>query len=344
MHPGRVTTHASQARVPLTYRVRELTRVPIAEDGLRPVDLTATPAPGRYVDLASPAGRARVLLRETPGPVSAETAVFLHGLAGSSSNWTDLAATFAGCVRSIACDMPGFGLSEPPDGFDFSRRCHADVVIALLESEAAGPVHLFGNSYGGAVAIDIAARRPDLVATLTLISPAMPDLRLDLRRVSDQRILLAPVPVIGRRSRREIEAMSPRERAERLLRLCFAQPASVPPHRIAEAAEEIRVRSCLPWSGPALGKTTAALVRSWLVPPSQSLWGLLRHVHAPTLVVWGSDDRVVSVRKAPRTAMTVPRGRLLVLPRTGHVAQMERPHLVARAALGMFTHVREGTW
>jgi len=55
--------------------------------------------------------------------------------------------------------------------------------------------------------------------------------------------------------------------------------------------------------------------------------------------VWGAQDRLVTVRKALRTARSLPRGRLLVLPRTGHVAQMERPVTVARAVLGMW----EGT-
>ena len=334
----------SQVRLPLPSRVRQLTRVPIAADELRPVDLTAKPPPGRYVEVATAAGRCRVLLRETPGPALAETAVHLHGLAGSSSNWTDLAGVLSGRLRSIACDLPGFGFSEPPPGFDFTRQSHADSVIAMLDDLCAGPVHLFGNSYGGAVAIDVAARRPDLVATLTLISPAVPDLRLDVRRVSDQRILLAPMPWIGRKVRRQLAAVTPRERAERLLRLCFADPGAVPQHRLDEATEELRQRAGLPWAAPALGRTTAGLVRSWFMPPPRSLWGLMSQVRVPSLVVWGSEDRVVTVRKAPRTAAALSRGRLLVLPRTGHVAQMERPHVLARATLGMLAEVQAGTW
>ncbi len=97
----------------------------------------------------------------------------------------------------------------------------------------------------------------------------------------------------------------------------------------------------MPWSGPALGRTTAELVRSWLAPPTRSLWHRLPEVVAPSLVVWGSADRVVTVRKAPRTAMLLPRGRLLVLPRTGHVAQMERPRMVAQAVLGL---VQTDSW
>jgi pimeloyl-ACP methyl ester carboxylesterase len=312
-------------------------------DGVPTVDLSAKPPPGRHIDLSTRFGPTRIFVRETPGQEpAAETAVHVHGLAGSSSNWADLAGVLSVRLRSLAVDLPGFGRSEPPAGFDFTRRAHSDVLSRYLEGLGTGPIHLFGNSFGAAVAIEVAARRPDLVATLTLISPAMPDLRPDLRRVSDQRIALAYLPIIGRRARRELAAVSARERTERLMRLCFAEPDSVPPHRVEEAIEELRERALLPWAGLALERTTLELVRSWVAQPS--LWMLLDHVHAPGLVVWGSEDRLVSVRKGPRTARTLRRGRLLVLPRTGHVAQMERPRMVARAVLAMLDEVRADAW
>ncbi|GAA4841690.1 alpha/beta fold hydrolase [Saccharopolyspora rosea] len=305
-------------------------------DGIPPLDLTATPPPGHCTVIDTRWGPLRLHARETPGPApDAPIAVHLHGLAGSATNWTDLSRQLSGRLRSIAVDLPGFGHSEPPPGFDFGRQAHAHVLARYLDGLGAGPVHLTGNSFGGAVAVELAATRPDLVATLTLISPAMPDLRPDPRRLSDARIVPALLPVVGARARRRLAAVTPHERAERLMRLCFAEPDSVPAHRVAEAAEEFREREALPWAGPSLGRTTTALLLSWLVPPSRSLWWRLRQVAAPTLVVWGLADRVVSARKAPRTAATLPRGRLLVLPRTGHVAQMERPRMVARAVLGL---------
>lgn len=332
-----------RTRVPLR---RQLTTIPMwPEAGVPAVDFAAKPPPGRFADLDTRFGPMRVRLRETPGPEpTAGTAVLLHGLAGSSSNWTDLAGLLSSRMRSIAVDLPGFGQSEPPEGFDFSREAHAHVVIRLIERLDTGPVQLFGNSFGGAVAIEVAALRPDLVSTLTLISPAMPDLRLDPRRLSDRRIALAWLPILGRRIRRQLASASPRERTERLMRLCFARPEAIPPHRVDEAVVEFLETVRLPWSAPALGRTTTELLRSWMVPPARSLWLLLSEVRVPGLVVWGSEDRLVSVRKAPRTARTLRRGRLLVLPRTGHVAQMERPRVLARAALAMFDEVRAGDW
>lgn len=322
----------------------ELTRVPLSEAVLPPMDLSAKPPPGRYVEVSTPSGALRLHVRETPGPGrDAPLALYVHGLAGSATNWTDLAGLLDSRLRGIAVDLPGFGRTEPPPDFDFGRQAHAEVVIGLLEA-LDRPVHLFGNSFGGAVGIEVAVQRPDLVATLTLISPAMPDLRPDPRRVSDPRIALAWLPLIGSRMRRAMAATTPRERAERLMRLCFAHPELIPPHRVDEAAEEFREYAQLPWIGPALGRTTRGLLRSWVSAQSQSLWGLLGRVTAPTLVLWGDSDRLVHVGKAPRTANLLARGRLLVLPHTGHVAQIERPRMVARAALGMLEAVEAGTW
>ncbi|OXM39098.1 alpha/beta hydrolase, partial [Amycolatopsis alba DSM 44262] len=64
--------------------------------------------------------------RTSGGP---ETAVYVHGLGGSSTNWTDLAALLAPQASGTSVDLPGFGYSEPPEDFDFSLDSHAEVVV-----------------------------------------------------------------------------------------------------------------------------------------------------------------------------------------------------------------------
>jgi pimeloyl-ACP methyl ester carboxylesterase len=129
-----------------------------------------------------------------------------------------------------------------------------------------------------------------------------------------------------------------------VLRLCFAEPSAVSAVRRAQAEEEFVERQGMEWALAALSRSAEGLVRSWLAPRSRSLWTVAAGVDRPALVVWGTRDRLVSVRKAPRTAAALPRGKLLVLPRTGHVAQMERPETVARAMLGMFDAHARGAW
>jgi pimeloyl-ACP methyl ester carboxylesterase len=197
---------------------------------------------------------------------------------------------------------------------------------------------------GGAIAMNVAADHPDLVRTLTLVSPAVPDLRPLVSRMSDPRLALAYLPVIGGPVRRKLAAVPVEERVLQLLNLVFADAGRVPQSRKDEAAAEFAERARMVWANPALARSTIGLFRSWLVPRSKSMWTLAPRITAPTLVVWGADDKLVTVRKAPRTARLIPRGRLLVLPRTGHVAQMERPGTVARAVLGMWEQVEAGNW
>ncbi|MFT7840810.1 alpha/beta fold hydrolase [Saccharothrix sp. BKS2] len=331
-----------------------ITHVPLSAAPLPPLDTTIEPWPGDYVEVAGH----RVHVRRTPGggvpgggssaggssAGGTRTAVYVHGLGGSSTNWTDLAAQLSGYAEGHALDLPGFGRSEPIHGYDFRMLTHAEVVIGYLDSLGAGPVDLFGNSMGGAITLMAAATRPDLVRTLTLVSPAVPDLRLSLRRVSDPRLPLAFLPVVGARVREQLAALTPRERTHQMLRLCFADPSLVPDNRIRQSEDEYVERSAQAWAGNALNRSTIELIRTWLVPRSRSLWLLPPKVTAPVLVIWGAEDRLVSVRKAPRVARMLPRGRLLVLPRTGHVAQMERPVSAARAVLGMWEAADRGEW
>src|SRR5215469_8587501 len=151
------------------------TLVPSMPGGAAPIQ----PWPGTLVPLSA----GDVFVRSTPVLPGAEPAVLVHGLGGSALNWTDLMgllsqADSAGPPMTCdALDLPGFGFSPPPVDGDYSVAARAAAVISLIEHRADGPVHLIGNSLGGAISTRVAARRPDLVRTLTLISPALPDLR-----------------------------------------------------------------------------------------------------------------------------------------------------------------------
>jgi pimeloyl-ACP methyl ester carboxylesterase len=316
-----------------------LTRVPLSAAPLPPLDMSVRPYPGEVVT----AGKHRLFARHTPGDTAA-TAVYVHGLGGSSTNWTDLSTQLAGYADGYSPDLPGFGRSEPVEGYDYSMVSHARTMIDYIESLGRGPVHLVGNSMGGTVSLIVAVIRPDLVRTLTLVSPAVPDLRPSLRRVSDPRLPLTVLPFIGPSMQRKLDALGARVRTEQVMRLCFADPAVVPEHRIVESMEEAAELGGLPWVNSALNGSTLSLFRIWITSGARSLWRLAPRVKAPSLVVWGADDRLISVRRAPRTARLLPRGRLLILPRTGHIAQMERPVSVARAMLGMWEAVEKQTW
>ncbi|HEU5269416.1 MAG TPA: alpha/beta fold hydrolase [Jatrophihabitans sp.] len=328
----------SRPRVGMPPRAGRRSRrtVPIAELAsptdypLAPVDTSRPPWPGEEIGV----GRSRIHRRRTLSPnPDAQPALYVHGLGGASTNFTDMADLLSPWLAAEAIDLPGFGRSGPPPDRDYSIAAHARLVIRYLEQSGRGPVHLVGNSMGGAISIRAAAYRPDLVRTLTLISPAVPDLRP--RRGSDLLLPLLLVPGLGPRALARAEAYPPEQRVRAVIELCFAHPELLPDNRLAEAAEELVHRRSYPWAAEAMLRSFRGLVLSYLAGGGRSAWRLLNQIEVPAVVIWGELDRLVDVAHAPRVAAELPDASLLVLPDVGHTAQLEDPVSTARAILGL---------
>ncbi|MFM8774452.1 MAG: alpha/beta fold hydrolase, partial [Actinomycetota bacterium] len=171
-------------------------------------------------------------VRRTPvlDPTATRT-VYVHGLGGSSLNWTDLMGLRMPTSPGIAIDLPGFGRSSP--AARHTLDAHAAAVVALLDAEKCGPVDLIGNSMGGATSILVAARRPDLVRSLTLIGPALPGQRM---RVEHLPILLAGVPRVREKRYELMHRRLPEQRDAELLSLVYFAPSAVTADRPTQAA------------------------------------------------------------------------------------------------------------
>ena len=238
----------------------------------------------------------------------------MHGLGGASTNWTDLAALLAVRVEGWAIDLPGFGRSQPPPRGRYSVRGHVQTVIEVLEQVVATPgaaadrpVHLLGNSLGGLVSVLVAARRPDLVASLTLISPAMPVYRVPA--AFSRALLLLLLPGIPSLAERRMAGIEPEEHVRAMVGMCFGDPANVPPERVEQAIAEMRERAEQPWADRALTRSMRGLITSYLRVGGRNAWRLARSLRPPTLVLWGSRDRLVDPRLAPRLAAAIPDAR-----------------------------------
>jgi pimeloyl-ACP methyl ester carboxylesterase len=274
------------------------------------------------------AGDHQVYLRAIPQPKDdAQPALCVHGLEGSSRNWTDLMDLLRPRLACEALDLPGFGSSPPrPDG-RYSVAALAQTVGALIERRGRGPVHLIGNSLGGAVCVKVAAARPELVRTLTLVSPALPDLRprLDLLRFP-----LMAIPGVGSRLLRQVQAgLPPERRVAEVIATCYGDPALFPPQRFPDEVDELTRRDSLDYAVAVLVGSVRALVAETLRVGRGAAWRDATRVTAPTLVIYGSRDRLVDPRAAGRAAHAFADARIVVLPRTGHVAMMEHPAQVA---------------
>nr|WP_261994301.1 alpha/beta hydrolase [Streptomyces sp. t39] len=255
-------------------------------------------------------------------------ALYVHGLGGSSQNWSALMPLLADAVDGEAIDLPGFGDSPPPDDGDYTVRGHARAVVRHLDAAGRGPVHLVANSLGGAVCTRVAAARPDLVRTLTLVSPALPELRV--QRSAVPTALLA-VPGVATLFSRLTKDWSAEQRTRGVLALCYGDPARVTDEGLRNAVEEMERRMGLPYFWDAMTRSARGIVDAYTLGGQHALWRQAERVMAPTLLVYGRRDRLVSYRMARKATAAFRDSRLLTLPDAGHVAMMEYPETVAQA-------------
>ncbi len=253
-------------------------------------------------------GRAVNLVDLGRGPVL----IFVHGLSGSWQNWLENLPELARDHRVVALDLPGFGESELP-AQRISMAGYADVVDGVLEQLGVDTADLVGNSMGGLVALEVALRFPSRVRRLVLVSPA---------GISAQGLLGDRAMVALRRSERLITGYNGfwAARADRvsrraglrrqLLRASAAHPDLLP---APLASEQLKV------SGrPGFLDALEAIIRTSIRPR-------LGDVACPTLIVWGTADRLVPVRDAERFARGIRGSTVVRYADTGHVAMLERP-------------------
>ena len=239
--------------------------------------------------------------------------VFVHGLAGSWQNWLENMPHFAAAGhRVIAFDLPGFGESEPPRE-KISIPGYGRLVDTLLDRLGVGPAVLIGNSMGGFIAAEVAIQYPARVRRLVLVSAA--GLTVEYQRNEHilgllrygRRLVIAWGGFVGARS----DAIAGRPRARRMLmRLVVHDADRLPAPLIAEQVRGARNSGFV----DALDALTDYPIRE-----------RLGAIACPTLIVWGTEDKLVPVRDAAEFARLIPDARKVVWPETGHVPMLERP-------------------
>lgn len=257
--------------------------------------------------------------------------VFVHGHYGNARNWTDVATLLAGRIDGAAVDLPACGSSEPAGCY--CVPCTTATLAKTIRSLTGEPVHLVGNSYGGTVCMRLAATRPELVRSLTLISPAVPFLNPS-RSSHLTTGLFNRLRRLIRAERDNPLTLDPERLVRRVLADSCGDPAAISAERWAELVADVRLTQALPWRAKAQARSVRGMVwelaRSYL-PGRGSLRRLARGITASTLVVWGECDRVLDFRLSRGIAGLIPHSRLVVIPGAGHLPHLEAPARVAEA-------------
>jgi pimeloyl-ACP methyl ester carboxylesterase len=242
--------------------------------------------------------------------------VLLHGIAADSSIWSAVTPTLARHWRVLAVDLPGFGGSEPVgEGFVLDEV--ADAILAgIREAGVEEPFALVGHSLGGAVAITLAARRPEAVGRLVLVAPAgvrpLPApissllLSEELGRVISTG---ADAFLAARRGAAGLAELGWGRRL--LLGLAVADGARIPP-KVARLMLEASLHARR--TGPALAAIAGA-----------DLAAVLARTAMPLSAIWGAADLTVPIRALEDVLAARPDARVEQMPDAGHVPMVEAP-------------------
>ncbi|HET6571827.1 MAG TPA: alpha/beta hydrolase [Solirubrobacterales bacterium] len=251
------------------------------------------------------------------GPREASAAVvFVHGNPGSADDWEALVAASGGAgLRAVAFDLPDFGETVAPEGFEHSAVGYATFVAQTLEALGIERVHLVLHDFGGPIGLIWAAMNADAVASVTLIDTGvLPDYKWHrLARIWR-------TPVIG-----EIfQAIATRGAFRRLLNR--NEPQGLPRPFVERMYDHYDRR------------TRRAVLNLYRATDDPGAAGaefaaLMAPRDIPALVIWGEQDAYLPAAYAIRQREAFPSADVHVLPASGHWPYADAPETVERLLL-----------
>jgi pimeloyl-ACP methyl ester carboxylesterase len=263
---------------------------------------------GSFVD----AGGVRLFYREVG---AGAPLICLHGAGPGASGWSTFRRNvdaFAAQYRTIVVDLPQFGRSDKVaitgGRLTFSARA-LDQFMARLGLDRA---HFVGNSMGGQVAMKLAIDVPSRVDRLVVMG-ASPMLHS----------IFAPTPVEGVRLIMNYYrgAGGPsRDKMRWLLHTIVSNPALVTDEMVEERYQA------------SMDPESVALFTG-APPVNEDLFADLGKIAAPTLVVWGQDDRFGALDVGLLLLKKLQRARMYIIPKCGHWAHFEHPEEFNRLVL-----------
>ncbi|CAI9000796.1 4,5:9,10-diseco-3-hydroxy-5,9, 17-trioxoandrosta-1(10),2-diene-4-oate hydrolase [Pseudomonas serbica] len=274
----------------------------------QPVDL---PLPvGHYATL--PNGLRLHYLDEGAGPV----VLWLHGSGPGASGFSNFKGNYPQLVaagyRNIVLDLPGFGRSDKPEDVQYNLEFFVDCVAAFLESVGVRRCTLLGNSLGGAIALGLALRLPQLAQSLILLAPGGVEERETYFKMEGivRMVSLFSAGPIGMEEMRSMMSLQ--------LFDASILPESLLQERVAVAVTQPK-----------------NLFSTMMVPNMEARLG---EIQCPILGFWGSNDHFNPISGAQRIIDGTPNARFIVLNRCGHWVQVEHRELFNRSCIEFLQH------
>ena len=236
----------------------------------------------------------------TAGPESGPAVLLIHGLGWDSTLWTgQIEALAAAGWRVLAPDLRGMGATEKPEkpyAIDGYQRDMSALLTAMGVEQAA----VVGFSLGGMIAMALAAAEPQRVGAAVFAccnAQASAEARASTEAMLDRAASLGPVRFAE-------------EQAEAIWRDAWAR---VNPHA---------VQDFIAWRA---AMDQAALTRAFRAAFGVDLRPALPGITVPTRVIVADEDRFLTVETGRTISEHLPRGDLVIIEQSGHMAPVEQP-------------------
>ena len=252
-------------------------------------------------------------------PEGKETLLFLHGFGDIKENFYKVAISLTKQYRILLPDLPGMGESSNNINLNYSLESYANWFEQFITDHQNGPIHLMGNSLGGAIALKLTLENPKLFTSLTLLNCAgvsphhHPSLYDEL---SKGEIIFA------------IESLE--QFNSFLNRLCVRLPYTPTPlkfwmYRLFTENRElfVKITKDLTYNNVGTESSKEKLAELYLNKD-------VHNIEIPTLILWGERDTLFPVEVAAFLHTQIKNSQLVLLEEVGHIPQIEAPKRVVK--------------
>ena len=246
------------------------------------------------------------LQREAVGE-KAGTIVLLHGFTADKSNWLRMVRQLPKNYEVIAPDWPAHGESAYIEGADYGIEAQADRLQRFMAQRSLSSAHIVGHSMGGAIAANFASRYPESLSSLTLMNAGgvddpntLSDLERSLQTTGENPLLVKKPGDMNN-----------------TLKFAMSKPPFIP-WPLTQVLERTSIERA---------PRFAAVFEQITDGVTSTDTAYLTQISAPTLILWGDQDRLLSVENAAVFEQAIPDSQLVVYPGIGHMPMLEVPKL-----------------
>ncbi len=254
--------------------------------------------------------------------------LLIHGIASSSASWLALGPLLTDYGRVLAIDLPGFGRSALK-GRSADVESQADLVATFIDRVADRPAVIVGSSLGGLISFLVAARYPETVERLLPLTPAVPGIRRS--HLGAKNLFGFMIPTIPGLGSAIMKWGSSNVSAETHVEYALAH-VTHDPDGIAPEVRAAIVKATTRWlAGPDYSSAYISSMKSLypFVLQSRFFDDEIRAIGAPTHIIGGRKDPVVSHRNLERVIAVRPDWELTLLDDVGHAPHIEEPDWLA---------------